>query len=96
MSWFASPTLPISAGWRSLLTDCRSSGDQLAVDTTIVSTLHANGEARRAHEDGAALIAARRVKERRYLELVGRPGRARLVAGRGSLWPFVTMRPSHS
>ena len=54
-------------------------GAQLAIDTTIVSTLHANGAARRFHEDGAALEAARRVKERRYPELVGRPGRARLV-----------------
>ena len=46
-------------------------GTQLAIDTTIVSTLHANGAARRVHEDGAALEATRRVS--------GRPGRARLV-----------------
>ena len=44
-----------------------------------MSTLHANGEPRRAHESGAALSAARRRKERTYPELVGRPGRARLV-----------------
>ena len=52
-------------------------GAQLAIDTTIVSTLHANGEARSAHVDGAALSAARRRKERTYPELIGRPGRAR-------------------
>ena len=52
---------------------------QLAIDTTIVSTLHANGEARSAHVDGAALSAARRRKERTYPKLIGRPGRARLV-----------------
>ena len=51
----------------------------MAIDTTIVSTLHANGEARSAHVDGVALSAARRRKERTYPELVGRPGRARLV-----------------
>ena len=61
-------------------------GAQLAIDTTIVSTLHANGAARRFHEDGAALEAARRVKGRRYPDFVGRPGRARLVGvGRGGL-----------
>ena len=54
-------------------------GAQLAVDTTIVSTLHANGEPRRVHVDGVALAALRQRKERRYPELVGRRGRARLV-----------------
>ena len=54
-------------------------GVQLAVDTTIVSTLHADGEPRRTTADGVALHAARQRKERRYPELVGRPGRARLV-----------------
>ena len=54
-------------------------GAQLAIDTTIVSTLHANGAARRFHEDGAALEAARRVKGRRSLGGVGR----------GGLWPLV-------
>ena len=40
-------------------------GAQLAVDTTLVSTLHADGSTRRraADEDGVALAAARRVKE---------------------------------
>ena len=54
-------------------------GAQLAVDTTIVSTLHANGEPRRVHVDGVAVAAARQRKERRCPELVGRRGRARLV-----------------
>ena len=44
-------------------------GAQLAVDTTIVSTLHANGEPRRVHVDAVALAAARQRKERRYPEL---------------------------
>ena len=55
-------------------------GAQLAIDTTIVSTLHANGASRRFHEDGAALEAARRVKERRCPELVGRCWAWRFVA----------------
>ena len=54
-------------------------GAQLAVDTTIVSTLHANGVPRRVHVDGVALVAAQQRKERRYPELVGRHGRARLL-----------------
>ena len=54
-------------------------GAQLAIDTTLVSTLHANGLPRRAGVDGAALQAARRRKERRYPELARRFGRARLV-----------------
>ena len=56
-------------------------GSQLAVDATLVSALHVNGQARRgaAQEDGAALTIARRRKERRYPELVGTGGRARLV-----------------
>ena len=55
-------------------------GVQLAVDTTMVSALHANGEARRgaARTDGVAL-AARRRKERTYNELTARGARARLV-----------------
>jgi hypothetical protein len=55
-------------------------GAQLAVDTTLVSPLRRNGEARRlaATEPGVALRAARRDKERTYPELViGR--RCRLV-----------------
>ena len=56
-------------------------GVQLAVDTTVVSALHANGEARRnaARRDGVALEAARRRKERTYPELTARGGRARLI-----------------
>ena len=53
----------------------------MAVDATLVSALHANGQARRgaAQVDGAALTVARRRKERRYPELVGPGARARLV-----------------
>ena len=56
-------------------------GNQLAVDTTLVSTLHADGRPRSgaAERDGVALIAARRTKERRYPEFLGRHYRARLV-----------------
>ena len=77
-STLPSPTLPILGSWKLSLWPA-SVGAQLAMDTTIVSTLHANGEARSAHVDGAALSAARRRKERTYPELIGRPGRARLV-----------------
>ena len=52
---------------------------QLTIDTTLVSTLHANGLPRRAGVDGAALQAARCRKERRDPELARRFGRARLV-----------------
>ena len=60
-------------------------GTQLAIDTTLVSTLPCDGSARRgaAHRDGAALVAARRKKERIYPELIG-PARARLVVPAGS------------
>ena len=56
-------------------------GVQLAVGTTMVSALHANGEARRgaARTDGVVLAAARRRKERTYPELTARGARARLV-----------------
>ena len=56
-------------------------GVQLAVDTTVVSALHANGEALRnaARRGGVALEAARRRKERTYPELTARGGRAMLV-----------------
>ena len=54
---------------------------QLAIDATLVSALHASGQARRGavEEDGAVLTIARRWKERRYPELVGPGRRARLV-----------------
>ena len=56
-------------------------GAQLAVDTTLVSVLRGDGSARTgaARRDGVALAAARRAKERRYPELVGRRARARLI-----------------
>ena len=54
---------------------------QLAVDTTLVSPLHADGSPHRhaADSDGAVLATARRRKERTYPELVGPESRARLV-----------------
>ena len=56
-------------------------GAQLAVDTTLVSTLHDHGTVRRraADEDGVALAVVRRTKEARYPELVGPRARAWLV-----------------
>ena len=56
-------------------------GAQLAIDTTMVSPLSRTGlpHARCADVDGAATVAARRRKERRYPELSGEQGRARLV-----------------
>ena len=46
-------------------------GAQLAVDTTLLSPIKADGTARRH--------AARRAKERKWPQLAGRGGRARLV-----------------
>ena len=56
-------------------------GAQLAVDTTLVSPIKADGTARRhaARRNGIALEAARKTKERKYPELAVRGGRARLV-----------------
>ena len=61
--------LPLFGGW------------QWAVDTTLVCALHGDGRLWRgaAEMDGVALLAARRVKERRYPEFVGVQARARLV-----------------
>ena len=62
-------------------------GAQLAVDSTLVSALHCDGNALRGagDRDGVALVAARRRKERIYPELV-RPGhRARLVVIAGEV-----------
>ena len=55
-------------------------GTQLAIVTTLVSTLHCDGSARRgaAHRDGVALLTARRKKERTYPELIGPHAQARL------------------
>ena len=54
-------------------------GAQLAVDTTLVFTLHADGSPHRhaADMDGAVLTTARRRKERTCPELVGPESRAR-------------------
>ena len=56
-------------------------GRQLAVDTTLVGALFADGTARvgAANRDGVALVAARRRKETSYPELVGTRSRCRLV-----------------
>ena len=56
-------------------------GRQLAIDTTLVGALHADGTARvgAANRDGVALLAARRRKEATYPELVGPRSRCRLV-----------------
>ena len=53
-------------------------GALLAVDTTLVSPLRADGEPhRQCHDtDGAALVAARRRRARTYPELAGGRGRA--------------------
>ena len=62
-------------------------GRQLAVDTTLVGVLHANGQPMRRtpDEDAVRLVAARRRKERTYPELVGRRGRATLVVLAGEV-----------
>ena len=66
---------------------CLCLGAQLAIDTTLISTLHCDGSARpgTADTDGAASVAARRRKERTYPELVGPRGRARLVVLAGEV-----------
>ena len=62
-------------------------GAQLAIDTTLVSPLSRDGlpHPRCVREDGAALAAARRRKERTYPELTGQFGRARLVVLAGEV-----------
>ena len=62
-------------------------GAQFAVDTTLVSALHCDGSATAGarDNDGAALVRARRRKERTYPELVGRRARARLVVLAGEV-----------
>ena len=62
-------------------------GRQLAIDATLVSVLHADGNERprSANEDAVALVAARRRTERTYLELVRPGGRARLVVVAGEI-----------
>ena len=56
-------------------------GVQPAIDTTLVSPLHADGTARpgAAQNDGVALRVARRRKERRYPKLCGHNNKCRLV-----------------
>ena len=56
-------------------------GAQLAVDTTLLCALHADGRPRRgaASQDGVALGAPKRKKIATYPELVGPHSRAKLV-----------------
>ena len=56
-------------------------GAQLAIDTTLVSSVQADGRPRPqcARVDGAALSEAHRRKQRTYPEVSGTQGRARLV-----------------
>ena len=72
-------------------------GAQFAVDTTLVSPLHCDGTPtpRAADSDGAALVRARRRKERTYPELVHPRARARLVVIAGEVagrWSDETRR----
>ena len=62
-------------------------GAQLAIDTTLVSSLSRDGlpHPRCVREDGAALAPARTRKERTYPELTGQFGRARLVVLAGEV-----------
>ena len=62
-------------------------GAQLAIDNTLVSPLSRDGlpHPRCVREDGAALAAARRRKERTYPKLTGQFGRARLVVLAGEV-----------
>ena len=62
-------------------------GAQLAIDATLVSALHGDGTARAgsATRPGAALVVARRRKERTYPELAGEGRRARLVVLAGEV-----------
>ena len=66
---------------------CLFGGCQLALDGTVVSTLHGDGTHRRKAdvEDGVALKEARRSKEATYPELCRGDGRARLVVIAGEV-----------
>ena len=62
-------------------------GRKLALDTTLVSPVRADGTARlvAGQRDGVALVSARRLKDLTYPELVGRGARARLVVLAGEV-----------
>ena len=67
-------------------------GAQLAIDTTMVSPLHADGTPHKlaATMDGAVCVDARRRKERTYPELLAPRSRAKLVVLAlevGGRWP---------
>ena len=66
---------------------CLFGGCQLALDATVVSTLHGDGTHRRKADvkDGVALKEARRSKEATYPELCRGDGRARLVVIAGEV-----------
>ena len=66
---------------------CLFGGCQLALDATVVSTLHGDGTHRRKAdvEDGVALKEARRSKEATYPELCRGDGGARLVVIAGEV-----------
>ena len=67
--------------WKWWQTASHFHGAQLAIDTTMVSVVRADGSPRRqcVGRDGTALDQARRTKELRCPELSGDQGRARLV-----------------
>ena len=66
---------------------CLFGGCQLALDATVVSTLHGDGTHRRKAdvEDGVALKEARRSKQATYPELCRGDGRARFVVIAGEV-----------
>ena len=79
---------------------CREAVAQRAIDTTMVSPLHADGTPHRlaATIDGAVCVDARRRKERTYPELLAPRSRAKLVVlalevgGRWSTEPLAFIR----
>ena len=73
--------LPVAADNRRLEVVADGLPIFLALDTTLVCALHCDGSPHTgaADTDGVVLQRARRRKERRYPELVGRGSRARLV-----------------
>ena len=72
-------------------------GAKLAADTTLVCPLTRESRARPRSEtkNGAVLEQARRRKERRYPELVGAEGRARLVVLAGEVGGRFSAETAH-
>ena len=93
--------LPLVPPERAAARICREAGERVATnrfvrdldigvpvnDTTLVSVLHCDGSPHRggADADGVVLVAARRRKERTYLELVQPGHRAKLVVLAGEV-----------